>query len=141
MSACSVYSNHTLPSVIYCCFTMEFNSIFHSLFVKCTPNRFGQTRLPNALNVIHLHPSTSPDSPGLQVQFRVDEGFLKAGERRWFLGYLALHTLQVDVWDSDSLMLVGSCCVPLKVKGTPLSLEHVCPSQFTLITEADINKN
>ncbi|XP_059916023.1 nephrocystin-4 [Gadus macrocephalus] len=48
------------------------------------------------------------------VQFRVDDGFLKAGERRWFLGYLAQQTLQVDVWDSASLLLVGSCCVPLK---------------------------
>jgi hypothetical protein len=45
----------------------------------------------------------------------VDDGSLKAGERRWFLGYLAQQTLQVDVWDSASLLLVGSCCVPLKV--------------------------
>ena len=64
-------------------------------------------------------PSPShPDGPGLQVQFRVDDGSLKAGERRWFLGYLAQQTLQVDVWDSASLLLVGSCCVPLKVRAS-----------------------
>lgn len=55
------------------------------------------------------------DSPGLQVQFRVDDGFLKPGERRWFLRYLALHSLHIDVWDSNSLLLIGSTAVELKV--------------------------
>ncbi|CAB1336399.1 unnamed protein product, partial [Coregonus sp. 'balchen'] len=36
------------------------------------------------------------------------------GERRWFLRYLALHTLQVDVWDSQSLLLIGSTALGLK---------------------------
>lgn len=53
--------------------------------------------------------------PGLQLQYRVDPAFLKPGERIWFLRYLALHTLHIDVWDSDSLLLIGSAAVPLKV--------------------------
>lgn len=44
-------------------------------------------------------------------------GFLKPGERRWFTRYLAVQSLQVDVWDGDSLLLVGSAAVPLKVGG------------------------
>ncbi|KAK3540323.1 hypothetical protein QTP70_029591 [Hemibagrus guttatus] len=53
-------------------------------------------------------------TPGLQLQYRVDPAFLKPGERIWFLRYLALHTLHIDVWDSDSLLLIGSAAVPLK---------------------------
>lgn len=55
-------------------------------------------------------------SPGLQVQFRVDDSFLRPGERRWFLRYLALHTMHIDIWDSDSLLLIGSTAIELKVK-------------------------
>ncbi|XP_059189932.1 nephrocystin-4 [Centropristis striata] len=58
--------------------------------------------------------SGSQGSPGLQVQFRVDEGFLKPGENRWFLRYLALHTMHIDIWDSDSLLLIGSTAIELK---------------------------
>lgn len=54
--------------------------------------------------------------PGLQLHYRVDPQFLKPGERGWFLRYLALHSLQIDVWDSESLMLIGSAAVELKVK-------------------------
>ncbi|XP_067250838.1 nephrocystin-4 isoform X4 [Chanodichthys erythropterus] len=55
-----------------------------------------------------------PGFPGLQLQYRVDPQFLKPGERGWFLRYLALHSLQIDVWDSESLMLIGSAAVELK---------------------------
>ncbi|KAG7226930.1 hypothetical protein INR49_022225 [Caranx melampygus] len=51
---------------------------------------------------------------GLQVQFRVDDSFLRPGERRWFLRYLALHTMHIDIWDSDSLLLIGSTAIELK---------------------------
>lgn len=54
-------------------------------------------------------------SPGLQLQFRVDESFLRPGEKRWFLRYLALHTMHIDIWDSDSLLLIGSTAIELKV--------------------------
>lgn len=54
-------------------------------------------------------------SPGFQLRYLVDPGFLKPGERRWFSRYLAVQTLQVDVWDGDSLLLIGSAAVQLKV--------------------------
>ncbi|KAM6435564.1 nephrocystin-4 isoform 2-T11 [Liasis olivaceus] len=53
-------------------------------------------------------------SPGFHLKYMVDLGFLKPGEQRWFLQYLAQHTLQIDVWDGDSLLLVGSAAVKLK---------------------------
>ncbi|XP_015285301.1 PREDICTED: nephrocystin-4 [Gekko japonicus] len=53
-------------------------------------------------------------SPGLQVKYMVDPSSLKPGEQRWFIRYLAEHSLQIDAWDGDSLLLVGSAAVKLK---------------------------
>lgn len=50
------------------------------------------------------------------MQFRVDERFLKPGEKHWFLRYLALHTMHIDIWDSDTLLLLGSTAIELKVE-------------------------
>ncbi|KAK2488492.1 hypothetical protein MC885_012586 [Smutsia gigantea] len=53
-------------------------------------------------------------SAGFQLKYLVDPGFLKPGEQRWFTHYLAVQTLQIDVWDGDSLLLIGSAAVPMK---------------------------
>lgn len=55
------------------------------------------------------------ESPGFQLRYLVDPGFLKPGERRWFTRYLATQALQIDVWDGDSLLLIGSAAVQMKV--------------------------
>ncbi|KAM9350369.1 nephrocystin-4 [Symphorus nematophorus] len=70
--------------------------------------------LPCVLASINKDGTVNSGSPGLQVQFRVDEGFLRPGEKRWFLRYLALHTMHIDIWDSDSLLLIGSTAIELK---------------------------
>uniref|UniRef100_A0A665TCW4 Nephrocystin 4 n=2 Tax=Echeneis naucrates TaxID=173247 RepID=A0A665TCW4_ECHNA len=70
--------------------------------------------LPCVLASVSKDGTVNSDSPGLQVQFRVDEVFLKPGEKRWFLRYLALHTMHIDVWDSNSLLLIGSTAIELK---------------------------
>nr|XP_033777776.1 nephrocystin-4 isoform X1 [Geotrypetes seraphini]XP_033777777.1 nephrocystin-4 isoform X1 [Geotrypetes seraphini]XP_033777778.1 nephrocystin-4 isoform X1 [Geotrypetes seraphini]XP_033777779.1 nephrocystin-4 isoform X1 [Geotrypetes seraphini]XP_033777780.1 nephrocystin-4 isoform X1 [Geotrypetes seraphini] len=53
-------------------------------------------------------------SPGFQLKYMVDPVFLKPGEKRWFIRYLALQTLQIDVWDGDSLLLIGSAAFEMK---------------------------
>ncbi|XP_043355987.1 nephrocystin-4 isoform X5 [Dermochelys coriacea] len=53
-------------------------------------------------------------SPGLQIKYMVDPGFLKPGEQCWFIRYIADHNLQIDIWDGDSLLLIGSAAVKLK---------------------------
>ena len=53
--------------------------------------------------------------PGLQLKYMVDPAFLRPGEQRWFVRYLAEHSLQIDIWDGESLLLVGSAAVKLEV--------------------------
>ncbi|XP_074874264.1 nephrocystin-4 isoform X2 [Carettochelys insculpta] len=53
-------------------------------------------------------------SPGFQLKYMVDPAFLKPGEQRWFIRYIADHNLQIDIWDGDSLLLIGSAAVKLK---------------------------
>ena len=50
-----------------------------------------------------------------QVKYHVDPAYLKPGEGRLFVHHLAQQTLHIDVWDGDSLLLIGSCAVELKV--------------------------
>lgn len=78
-------------------------------------------------------PSLCAGSPGLQVQFRVDDGFLRPGEKRWFLRYLALHTMHIDIWDSNSLLLIGSTAIELKVKDRVAPNKVEVPSMFVMI--------
>ncbi|XP_040008385.1 nephrocystin-4 isoform X2 [Xiphias gladius] len=70
--------------------------------------------LPCVLASINKDGTVNSGSPGLQVQFRVDDSFLRPGEKRWFYRYLALHTMHIDIWDSDSLLLIGSTAIELK---------------------------
>eukprot|EP00052_Salpingoeca_macrocollata_P019741 m.164404 g.164404 ORF g.164404 m.164404 type:complete len:1465 (-) comp21057_c0_seq3:83-4477(-) len=54
------------------------------------------------------------DQPGLSVRFTVDPADMRPDERERLIHYLASKMLQVDLWDGDSLMLVGSAFVPLQ---------------------------
>ncbi|XP_045331391.1 nephrocystin-4 isoform X5 [Leopardus geoffroyi] len=58
--------------------------------------------------------SSDAGSPGFQLKFLAEPGFLRPGEQSRFSHYLAAQALQVDVWDGDSLLLVGSAAVPMK---------------------------
>ncbi|XP_064381448.1 nephrocystin-4 isoform X2 [Dromaius novaehollandiae] len=69
---------------------------------------------PRVLVQMNKDGTLSSGSPGLQLKYMVDPAFLKPGEQRWFLCYLADHSLQIDIWDGDSLLLVGSAAVKLK---------------------------
>nr|XP_046253465.1 nephrocystin-4 [Scatophagus argus] len=107
--------------------------------------------LPCVLATINRDGTVNSGSPGLQVQFRVDEGFLRPGEKRWFLRYLALHTVHIDIWDSDSLLLIGSTAIELKYmlrqgKSAVQALHEVevlttdYVGEDTLLTNADLGQ-
>ena len=52
----------------------------------------------------------------LQIKYVVDPTHMKPGEGSLFVRHLSQQTLHVDVWDGDSLLLIGSSAVELKVK-------------------------
>ncbi|XP_035696644.1 nephrocystin-4-like [Branchiostoma floridae] len=52
--------------------------------------------------------------PGCQTKYHMDPSFLKPGEARLFVQYLSVQTLHIDVWDGDSLLLIGSGAMDLK---------------------------
>ncbi|XP_058575299.1 nephrocystin-4 isoform X4 [Neofelis nebulosa] len=77
----------------------------------------GRTRPGSLLHLLVLadrDDSSDAGSPGFQLKFLAEPGFLRPGEQSRFSHYLAAQTLQVDVWDGDSLLLVGSAAVPMK---------------------------
>ena len=46
---------------------------------------------------------------------------MQPGEGRVFSQYLLSQALHIDVWDGDSLLLIGSTTLPLKVNDCPYS--------------------
>ncbi|KAM5140382.1 nephrocystin-4 [Mantella aurantiaca] len=94
--------------------------------------------------------SINQGCPGYQLKYMVDPGCLKLGEQRWFLRYLALQTLQIDVWDGDSLLLIGSAAVELKhllrQGRTAVQVSHELEvitteyEQDTMVMSGDISK-
>ena len=71
--------------------------------------------MPMVLRRIDKAGNTVSKDPGFQVKFMVDPEYLKPGEQKVFVQYLLANSLHVDVWDGDSLMLLGSCLLPLRV--------------------------
>uniref|UniRef100_F7EZ73 Nephrocystin 4 n=1 Tax=Monodelphis domestica TaxID=13616 RepID=F7EZ73_MONDO len=78
------------------------------------PGMTNSSSLSHILVSVNKDGSFNKDSPGFQLQYMVDSGFLKSGEQRWFIHYLAVQTLQIDVWDGDSLLLIGSAVVRME---------------------------
>ncbi|XP_064610999.1 nephrocystin-4-like isoform X2 [Liolophura sinensis] len=70
--------------------------------------------MPFVLQRLDKDGSILKGSPGYQIRYLVDPGFLKPGERSLFLQHLSQQTLHIDVWDGDSLLLIGSASVELK---------------------------
>ncbi|CAE1275103.1 NPHP4 [Acanthosepion pharaonis] len=66
------------------------------------------------LNKVNKDGTPLKTSPGYELRYFVDPCFLKPGEPLLFLQHLQQQTLHIDVWDGDSLLLIGSCSVPLK---------------------------
>ena len=50
----------------------------------------------------------------LKISYNIDPTNLKFGEKKIFLQYLAHHAMFIDVWDGDSLHLIGTATLQLK---------------------------
>ena len=49
------------------------------------------------------------------MKYSVDPAHMRPGEGRLFSQYVSQQSLHIDVWDGDSLLLIGSCQAELKV--------------------------
>jgi hypothetical protein len=98
------------PHSIYCTYQ----------FYTCRPTRTEAMRLlppseSNSFSVLVREESTSKriETP-LLLRHIVDSGNVSTLEGYEFAEYLAYGTLYIDVWDSDSLLLIGVVAFPLR---------------------------
>ena len=52
----------------------------------------------------------------LQLKYTIDPAYMQSGEKKSFMQYLHEQRMYIDVWDGNSLMLIGSTSVELKVR-------------------------
>ncbi|XP_070615119.1 nephrocystin-4 isoform X2 [Erythrolamprus reginae] len=103
----------TWPQCVY--FTLQFYR-----FPPVTTPRLQLVQNQACGPATHLLVPIKPDGtlelapPGFHLKYLVDVASLKPGEPPWFRRYLAQQTLQIDVWDGDSFLLLGSAAVKLK---------------------------
>ncbi|XP_005404169.1 PREDICTED: nephrocystin-4 isoform X3 [Chinchilla lanigera] len=113
------YRGAPWPKTVY--FTFQFYRFPPATTPRLQLVQLDRTGKTSSGSLSHILVPISKDgsfdagSPGLQLRYAVGPGFLKPGEQRWFLRYLAAQTLQIDVWDGDSLLLVGSAGVSMKL--------------------------
>ena len=94
-------------------------SVYFSFqFYTCQPTRTEVMRLLPAdkgqLCVLVRDDSHTRDEPPLALRYVIDCSTCSPTEPAEFAEYLAHQVLLIDVWDADSLMLLGTCCVPLR---------------------------
>ena len=70
--------------------------------------------LKNVERQTSSHDSKDHETPGYMVSYSVDPTNLKFGEKRMFLQYLAYQTMFIDVWDGESLHLIGTATMQMK---------------------------
>nr|XP_016808469.3 nephrocystin-4 isoform X10 [Pan troglodytes] len=106
------------PKTVY--FTFQFYRFPPATTPRLQLVQLDEAGQPSSGALTHILVPVSRDgtfdagSPGFQLRYMVGPGFLKPGERRCFARYLAVQTLQIDVWDGDSLLLIGSAAVQMK---------------------------
>lgn len=64
--------------------------------------------------IIHRMEKDQPGPAGLQMKYMMDPAYMKPGEVNMFLQHLSRQVLYIDVWDGESLFLIGQCAVDLK---------------------------
>jgi len=99
---------------------------FSYQFYTCQPTRTELLRLLPAdegqLCVLARDDAHARDEPPLSLRYVIDCSRISPTEGEEFAEYLAHKMLFVDVWDADSLMMLGTCAIPLRRimrQGTP----------------------
>ena len=101
-------STHPTPRSVY----------FSYQFFSCEPTRTEVMRLLSSdkgqVSVLCRDDAHARDEAPLALRYIVDCSDSSPTEGFDFAEYMAKHSLYIDVWDSDSLLLLGTCSVPLK---------------------------
>ncbi|XP_069120570.1 nephrocystin-4-like isoform X2 [Argopecten irradians] len=107
----------------------ETNTVFFTFqFYRCPQVTTERMRLAKPENELSsdrysipyilqkVQPSTTDPQgqPGMEVRYHMDPACMKPGENALFLKHLSQQVLHIDVWDGDTLLLMGSCGVQLK---------------------------
>ena len=91
---------------------------FSYQFYSCEPTRTEVMRLLSSdkgqLSVLCREDSHARDEAPLAMRYLIDTSESSPSEGYDFADYLAHRSMFIDVWDADSLMLLGTCCVPLR---------------------------
>jgi hypothetical protein len=102
----SVLNPH--PRSVYCSYQ----------FYTCQPTRTEVMRLLSSdqgqLSVLCREEAHARDEAPLSLRYLIDCADASPMEAFEFADYLAYRSLFVDIWDADSLMLLGTCSIPLR---------------------------
>uniref|UniRef100_A0A5K4F5E9 DUF1619 domain-containing protein n=2 Tax=Schistosoma mansoni TaxID=6183 RepID=A0A5K4F5E9_SCHMA len=132
VSRSSSTGGHNSPEQIY--FTFQFyrfpQVVTSTLFIgqsldDCPSSNGDSFRIlwkskrqrEKSFSSIELNPSigkSENQSPGYKVVFRIDPNYFKPGEMEMFFNYLLRTTMQIDVWNAKSHILLGTCMIELK---------------------------
>jgi hypothetical protein len=97
----------------------EPRSVYFSYqFYSCQPSRTEVMRLlpseKGQPSVLCREDARTRDEAPLSLRYLIDCSDTSPTEAVEFAEYMAYHSLFVDVWDANSLMLLGTCSIPLR---------------------------
>ncbi|KAK7093407.1 nephrocystin-4-like isoform X1 [Littorina saxatilis] len=111
-------STQSTPSCVFFTFQFyRFPQVTTERLLLCKPDgqlSNDQDNLPFILMKLDRDGTVLKGPPGVEVRYMLDPTYMKPGEVNLFLRHLARQTLHVDVWDGDSLLLIGSSMVDMK---------------------------
>lgn len=95
------------PKNVY--FTFQFYTCLHTTteILRLLPADADQ------INILVRELANARNEPPLSLRYDIDCSMICPTERREFAEYLSKCTLYVDVWDADSLLILGTFGVPL----------------------------
>ena len=101
---------------------------FSYQFYSCQPTRTEVSRLLSSdkgqLSVLCRDDAHARDDAPLALRYLIDCSDASPNEGHDFAEYMAKHSLFVDIWDADSLLLIGTSSIPLRKimrQGQPLA--------------------
>ncbi|XP_018647413.1 hypothetical protein Smp_199430 [Schistosoma mansoni] len=120
VSRSSSTGGHNSPEQIY--FTFQFYRFPQVVTSTSNGDSFrilwkSKRQREKSFSSIELNPSigkSENQSPGYKVVFRIDPNYFKPGEMEMFFNYLLRTTMQIDVWNAKSHILLGTCMIELK---------------------------